>query len=112
MTHFDRINDDSAEWEVFEVTPTHRRSRLWLDDKQYIVRTEHLETEALLSQNRELYKDSEGKRWGDGRIAADIPDHVFFREIAPRLRDGDSEYLKWFLNHEDNLKYRTFKGRL
>ena len=102
---------DGGNWEVFEITPVYRRSRLWLDEKRYIVRTEYLVETELLEANRTAYEESTGKRWGDGKVAARIPLNVFFQSgIAARIRDGDRDHLKWWLNRSEARPYRTFKG--
>jgi hypothetical protein len=43
---------------------------------------------------------------------ASIPLNVFYRDLAPRLKDGDADYVKWFLNNEQNRPYRTFRGKV
>jgi hypothetical protein len=100
---------------VFEVTPEYRRSRLWIDDKSYIQRTEYLAEETLVESNRRAFDESQGKRFGDGRIVARIPLNVLFgsgSEIAARLKEGDRDHLKWFLNRDEARPWRRFRGRL
>ena len=60
-------------WEVFEVTPEYRRSRLWIDEKSYIVRTEYLGEETLIAANQESFNDSQTKRFGDGKVVGRVP---------------------------------------
>lgn len=103
---------DGGEWEVYEITDTYRRSRLWLDDQQYIIRTEYLADEELLEDNRQLYNDSDGKRWGDGKVVARIPLNKFYADLAGKIREGDKDHLKWWLDQSDNRMFRTFKGRI
>lgn len=100
-------------WEVFEETPAYRRSRLWINENQYIQKTEYLADDELIEANRQAFNDSIGKRWGDGQVVARIPLNVLFSQesqIAEKLREGDRDHLKWFLNHEKARPYRTFKG--
>jgi hypothetical protein len=102
-----------GDWEVFEVTPEYRRSRLWISETQYICRTEYLGDEELISQNQQEYNDSIGKRWGDGKVAARIPLNVLFSkasQITEKAKEGDKDHLKWWLNSEAARPYRTFKG--
>jgi len=102
-----------GDWELFEVTPQFRRSRLWISDTQYIMRTEFLADDELIKANQEEFNDSIGKRWGDGRVAARIPLNVLFSEksqIAEKAKEGDKDHLKWWLNSEAARPYRTFKG--
>jgi len=99
-------------WQVFEVTPTMRRSRMWIDEKQYIVKTEYLASDSLLEMNKAQRDENEGKRWGDGKVAARVPLNVFYRDIAPYLKTGDDDHVKWWMNHEDNAQFRTKKGTI
>lgn len=103
------------DWEVFEVTPEYRRSRLWLDDKSYIVRTEYLGEEELIALNQQELAESEGKRFGDGKVVARVPLNMLFgneTEIAAKLREGDRDHLRWWLNSEKARPFRTFRGRV
>lgn len=117
MPDFDisKIRADSSDWELFEVTPTMRRYRLWLDENQYIIKTEYIEDEALIEQNKQLYNDSDGKRFGDGKVVARVPLNMLYSEqteLARRMKEGDPEHLKWWLNRDEARPYRTFKGRI
>lgn len=78
-------------------------------------KTENLVEESLLAQNRESLNDSYGKRFRDDPIGtkiASVPLNVFYRDFAPRLKDGDGDFAKYWLNHESNRPYRTFRGRV
>lgn len=102
-----------GDWEVFEITPEYRRSRLWISDTQYIQRTEYLANDTLLEANRQDFNDSETKKWGDGQIAARIPLNIFYsaeHQIAEKLREGDKDHAKWWLNSEKGRPFRSFKG--
>lgn len=101
-------------WEVYEVTPDYRRSRLWLDDTRTscIIRTEHLADEALAESNRQQFNDSHGKRFGDGKIVARVPLNKFYAELAAKIREGDKDHAKWWLNSDEARPFRTFRGRL
>ena len=106
-----RIRDDAA-WELFQVTPEFRRYRLELEPGKWIVRTDYIANDDLLASNQDDFNASHGRRWGDGQVAARIPLNVFYQQIAPRLKDGDRDFTRWFLNHESGRPYRTFKGRI
>jgi hypothetical protein len=104
-----------GDWELVEITPEYRRSRLWLDDGNYILRTEYIQDEELIALNQQEFNDSLTKRFNDsalGTKVASIPVNVFYRDIAPRLKEGDQDYMKWFLNHPDKRMYRTFRGKV
>lgn len=111
----DPRNVESGDWELFEVTPEYRRSRLWISDTQYIVRTEFLGDDELIESNKQDFNDSEGKRWGDGQVAARIPLNVLFSsksQLAEKAKEGDRDHLRWWLNSDAARPYRTFKGRI
>jgi hypothetical protein len=38
--------------------------------------------------------------------------NVFYRDFASRLKDGDEDFMKWWLNGDGNRPYRTFRGRV
>lgn len=106
-----------GEWEVFEVTPDYRRARIWLDPErtQCIVRTEHLASDDLIAANQQSLHESQGKRFGDGRVVASIPMNVLYdpkNQIAAKLKEGDKDHLKWFLNSEQARPWRSFRGRV
>lgn len=106
------IDDSSVDWELFQQTPDMRRYRLEYEPGKFIVRTEYLSEKALLAQNKQLYDESHGQKFGNGKIVARIPLNVFYKDFAPRLKDGDDDFAKWFLNHDNNRAYRTFRGRV
>lgn len=77
-------------------------------------KTENLVEEELLARNRESLNDSYGKRFSDtpiGTRVASIPLNIFYRDFAARLKEGDGDFVKWWLNHDQNRPYRTFRGR-
>ena len=75
-------------------------------------KTENLVEDELISRNRESFNDSHGKRFGDGKIVASVPLNVFYRDFASRLKDGDEDFVKHWLNSDQNRPYRTFRGRV
>lgn len=78
-------------------------------------RTQVVAEDVLIEANRQSFNDSEGKRWGDGRMVARIPLNVLFdptRDIAAKLREGDRDHLGHWLDSEDARPFRTFKGRI
>ena len=109
----DPLDIHGGDWEVFEVTPEYRRSRLWISEDQYIQRTEFLADEQLIADNQQHFNDSIGRRWGDGQVAARIPLNVLFSsqsQLSQKAAEGDRDHLKWWLNSEAARPYRTFKG--
>lgn len=111
----DLRNIDSADWELEEVTSHYRRWLLPLGDGKFIRKTEYLGDAELISQNKQEYDDSDGKRWGDGQVVARVPLNKLYGsqdQIMEKLREGDRDHLKWWLNSEAARPYRTFKGRI
>lgn len=112
-----RIPDHAWEFEKLSDDGLRRHYVHWIDKAKGLGfrKTENLVEEELLAQNRESLNDSQGKRFSDDAIGtkmASIPLNVFYRDLAPRLKEGDADYVKWFLNHENNRPYRTFRGKI
>ena len=89
----------------------------WIDREKGLGfrKTENLVEEQLLAENRESLNDSYGQRFRDDPIGTRIsrtPLNIFYRDVAPRMKDGDTDFMKWWLNHENNRPYRTFRGRV
>lgn len=111
----DLRNTDSGDWELFEVTPHYRRWMMHLQGDQYVIKTEFLGDDELIEQNKQDYNDSDGKRWGDGRVVARVPLNKLYdprEQIIEKMQQGDRDHLKWWLNRDAALPYRTFKGRV
>lgn len=67
----------------------------------------------LFEQNAALKSINRGKKWGDGRVVASIPESVFYRGDFKKAFDGgDQQWLKRFLNDSSNEKLRTFEGKV
>lgn len=115
-------------WEVVETTPIFRRSigrgshpvtGLPIE----VMRTEFLEDEGLQALNTEERNSRDSKPWSAGagtdkggnipmvRVGR-IPLNKFFSEISEKMREGDKDHLKWWLNHEKNAPFRTKSGTL
>lgn len=101
---------DGGDWEVYEITPTVRRSRLWMSEDSFIIRTEYLEEDVLVEQNRQSFDESSSKRFGDGRVVARIPMNKLYSDFAGKWTDDD--FTKWWLNNPDNRAFRTFRGKV
>jgi hypothetical protein len=92
-----------------------RRHYLCHIDGYVFRKTENLVESELLARNQDDLNDSYGKRFRDDAVGtrmASVPLNVFYRDLAPRLKDGDEDYVKWFLNNEQNRPYRTFRGKV
>lgn len=109
-----KIPDDQWEYEGMSSDGMRVHYIHWVDREKGIAfrKTENLAEPAMLEENRQLLDDSQNKRFGDGKVIGRIPLNVFYRDFASRLKDGDEDFMKWFLNHGDNRMYRTFRGKV
>jgi hypothetical protein len=92
-----------------------RRHYLCQIDGYVFRKTENLAEDELLARNRESLNESYGKRFRDDAIGtriASTPLNIFYRDIAPRLKEGDRDFMRWWLNNEKNRPYRTFRGKV
>jgi hypothetical protein len=107
-------NLDSRDWRLVEIDPVTgvKRYEADLPDGLTVVRTEYYMLPDLLDANQAIANHNDGKRWGDGQIAASIPLPMFYRELVPALKQGDRRYIKRFLNDSDNAGLRTFRGHI
>lgn len=112
-----RIPDHLWEFDGYSSDGLRRHYVYWVDKANGIGfrKTENLVERELLARNQENLNESHGKRFRDDAVGtkiASIPLNVFYRDLAPRLKEGDADYVKWFLNHDNNRPYRTFRGRV
>jgi hypothetical protein len=106
-----KIPDDQWEYEGTSGDGLRVHYIHWVDRERgvFFRKTENLAEPALLEENRQLLDGSHTKRFGDGRV---VPLNVFYRDFASRLKDGDEDFMKWWLNNGENRPYRTFRGRV
>jgi hypothetical protein len=88
-----------------------------------VMRTEFLADEELQKLNTEERNSRDGKRWSAGagsekggnvpliRVGR-IPMNKLLTEIAPKMREGDKDHLKWWLERDENQPFRTKSGSL
>lgn len=109
-----RIPDHLWEPDGISADGLRRHYVYWVDKANGVGfrKTENLVEDEILARNRESFNDSHGKRFGDGKVIASVPLNVFYRDFAPRLKEGDDDFAKWWLNNEQNRPYRTFRGRV
>ena len=109
-----RIPADQWEYEGISQDGLRRHYVHWVDKANGVGfrKTENLLEDELLARNRELLNASHGQRFGDGKVVASIPLNIFYRDFAKRLKEGDADFVKWWLNSDQNRPYRTFRGRV
>lgn len=108
-----RIPEDQWEFSGYTEDGLAAEFIFWLDKETgaHIKRKVNLVEEDLIKLNQDEYNESHSKRFGDGRVVARIPMNVFYRDFAERLKTGDKDYTKWWLNKNDNAPYRNFRGK-
>lgn len=109
-----RIPDHLWEFDGVSGDGLRRHYVYWVDKANGVGfrKTENLVEDDLLKVNQEKLNDSYSQRFGDGKIIASVPLNVFFRDFAKRLKEGDEDFTKWWLNNDQNRPFRTFRGRV
>lgn len=111
---------DSA-WKLVEVTHTHRVWEAWLDSegKTKIQKRELIGDEELQKINRHLYETSgrfAARSIGAlGTPVANVPLSMIYSpktDIAKKMREGDKDHLRWWLNRDENQPFRSHKGKI
>jgi hypothetical protein len=112
-----RIPDHAWEFEKVSDDGLRRHYVHWIDKAKGLGfrKTENVVEDELLKFNKESLDNSYGQRFRDDPIGtkmASIPLNIFYRDLAPRLKDGDTDFVKWWLNHGQNRPFRTFRGKV
>ena len=88
-----------------------------------VIKTETLIDQAVQDLNAEERNARDARRWSDGagsekggnvpmiRVGR-IPMNKLLADLAPKMRAGDKDHLKWWLNRDENQPFRTKSGRL
>jgi hypothetical protein len=76
-----------------------------------------LDIDGILEANTQMLNDSQGQKWGDGKIFARIPLGLrhgknMLRGLGDAADVGDMKYVKKVLNDGEFRKFRTFEGKL
>lgn len=102
-----------GDWVLISDNPiTGKRTWMYEDEQKIILKEEHYVSPLLLERNKQLYNESLGKRWGDGQVAASIPQGLWFASLSEAKLAGDEKYVKRWLNDSDHRAFRTFHGTL
>lgn len=116
----DKLNIPDDAWEFVELTEDFVQHRAVYERNAdgsvvYVYRRTPRALTPFLEDNRRSFDDSSSKRFGDGKVVASIPLNVLFdpnTQIAEKMREGDNDHLKWWLNQSDNRMYRRFRGQI
>ena len=102
-----------GDWSLISHDPlTGRQVWVYEDEQFFHVRTTYPLIDELIDHNAAIRNETAGQRWGEGKLVASIPEHIYYREIAPARRDGDESYIKRWLNDADHRAFRTFDGKV
>lgn len=118
----------NCQWELVETTPDFRRyigkgTHPVTGTPIVVQKTEYLAEQALLDQAHRERMDNMNRRWSEGSGSekngnlpmvkvGSIPLNKFFAEVAPRLQEGDNEFLRWFWNRPENQPFRSREGKV
>lgn len=109
-----RIPDDQWTFDGYSSDGLRRHYVYWIDREKGLGfrKTENVVEAELIERNRQSFNDSQTQRFGDGKVVASVPLNIFYRDFAKRLKEGDEDFTRWWLNHHDNRPYRTFRGKV
>ena len=121
-TLLQHMMDKPGDWKLFSsypATSTYTFVEIEPDDKKksfLLTYKVQLDSEPTFDMNAEALNDSTGKRFGDGRVVARIPDHLLYsdelKNIGTAASEGDWKHVNRVLNDGDFSKLRTFRGKL
>lgn len=120
------LNIDDSSWEFVEIKDGYVVTRAPFERYgngvvSYVYQRAPMGADELIAANGESFKDSETQktRFNDksaiGQKISSIPLNVFFdqkNQLAEKIKEGDRDHMKWFLNSEDGRPWRTFRGRV
>lgn len=109
-----KIPDDQWEYEGQSSDGLRVHYIHWVDREKGVAfrKTENLAEPAMLEENMRLLNASQSQRFGDGKVISRVPLNIFYRDFASRMKDGDTDFMKWWLNRDQNRPYRTFRGKV
>ena len=105
-------------WRFVENTGTHIVQEADLGNGTRIQRRMLIGDEDLQAINKHLYdtsgRFSQREAGAIGTPIANVPLSVLYghSEVARKIRAGDREHLKWWLNSEAGRPFRTHKGKV
>lgn len=77
----------------------------------------------LQALNTDERNERDARRWTSGMGSdkggnmpmvhvARTPLNVFYEQLAPHLKHGDKDHMKWWLNKDENAPFRTRSGKV
>lgn len=114
-------------WTLEEVTPHYRRyighgTHPVSGQDITVQKTEFIAEDELLAQNKAERDFNDGRRWTQGSGSdrhgvpmvkvGSVPLNKFYADIAPRMKAGEKDFMKWWLSRDENQPFRTRRGNL
>jgi len=88
----------------------------WLhvrDDGAWEVVQQAIYAPSLYEANHEAEADSNGQRFGSGKLVASIPVNIAYATgFMAAARERDQKWISRFLNDVDNRLFRRFRGKI
>lgn len=111
--------EQTSAYRRYEGTGTHPKTGLPIR----VLKTEYLAEDDLLTMNAEQRNINDGRRWSQGAGSekggnmplihvARTPLNKFYADLAPKLREGDTEHMRWWLAQDANQPFRVRRGRI
>ena len=120
-----KIPDSAWEFEGLSGDGLRRHWIAWIDRENgtFVRKTENLAEPEMLALNEHDRNETDGTRWSSGMGSdkggnmplvhvARVPLNIFFRDFASRMKEGDRDFTKWWLNKDDNRPYRVRRGNV
>ena len=104
--------EDYGKWLPWSYDPVTEKRVFFCETEDTVVFRTETPVDQLVEENKASYNESDGKRWGDGKVVASIDLPTYYNKIVPAKNAGDDRWIKRFLNDADNRGYRTFKGNI
>ncbi len=117
----------NCQWTLDQVTPDYRRyvgrgTHPVTGVEIIVQKTEYLAEDALMARNADERNETDNRRWSQGAGSdrngvplvkvASIPLNKFYADFAPRLKEGDKDFGKWWLGKSENQPFRTRRGKV
>ena len=107
--------NDNGEWILFDYDWTNDIYHFFKHQDGKIIFRTVTDYESVIEDNERRYNESQvtHKRFGDGRLIANIPMHEYFKqELHKAAKEGNEGYIRKRLNDFDNRSFRTFPGKV
>lgn len=93
--------------------PLTKRKRIFhsVSPDELVVESQYDVTDLIEANKGRMALVDERARWGDGRIVASIPTHIFLRLQEEGVTDDEMAFLRW-IQDPANSAFRVTPGKL